>query len=128
MKLANQELPTHSASEEEIASALFDFRMALGNLREESDILASFKNSGRASLPQKQQSIFDELCEDCSSIGFFIVPVGELESWLVDYGINKTRNKSKWISKALDALFTLEYNSEKEVWRFVDRLKDFLTS
>ena len=127
-KLANQELPTHSASEEEIASALFDFRMALGHLREESDILASFKNSGRASLPKEQQLVFDELCKDCSSIGFFIVPVGELESWLVDYGINKTRNKSKWISKALDALFTLEYNGEKEIWRFVDKLKDFLTS
>ncbi len=128
LKLANQELPDPSASEEEIASALFDFRMVLGNLREESDILASFKNSGRASLPEDQQLVFDELCKDCSSIGFFIVPVGELESWLVDCGINKTKNKSKWISKALDALFTLEYDSKKEIWRFIDKLKNFLTS
>lgn len=127
-KLVAQEIPSQDALEQEIASALFDFRLALGKLREESDILASFKGSGRASLPKEQQLVFDKLYQDCSTLGFFIVPVGELESWLVDYGINKTKNKSKWISKALDALFTLEYDNEKEIWKFIDRLKNFLTS
>lgn len=127
-KLAAQEIPSQDASEQEIASALFDFRLALGKLREESDIFAPFKGNGRASLPEEQQLVFDKLYQDCSALGFFIVPVGELESWLVDYGINKTKNKSKWISKALDALFTLEYDNEKEIWKFIDRLKNFLTS
>ena len=62
----------------------------------------------------------------CAQIGLFIVRVGELESWLVDYGIERTSNKSRWITAALGKIFDLEYDAEKEIWSFVDALRSFL--
>ena len=113
---------------DEISKILFDFRLALKKLREESDDLAEFKELGRAALPPEIQFNFDTLWNACASIGIFIVKVGELESWMVDYGIPRTSNKAKWISSALRELFNIEYDESKEVWKFVDELKAFLRS
>lgn len=45
---------------------------------------------------------------------------------MIDYGIERSSNKAKWISKALDKLFEVEYNENKAVWKFVDALRNFL--
>lgn len=111
---------------DEISHILFDFRLALKKLREESDDLAEFKKLGRAALSPEIQPNFDTLWTACASIGIFIVKVGELESWMVDYGIPRTSNKAKWISSALRELFNIEYDGSKEIWKFVDELKAFL--
>ena len=124
-KLAEQTEVSETADPVDIASALFDFRAKLKKLRDDSDEPAEFKKNGRASLPAELQANFDSLWEWCAKIGLFIVNVGELESWLVDYGIERTSNKSKWISDALDKLFEIEYDNSKEVWKFVDALKRF---
>lgn len=123
--LAEQTEVSETTDPTDIASALFDFRSKLKKLRDDSDELAEFKKNGRASLPAELQANFDSLWEWCAKIGLFIVNVGELESWLVDYGIERTSNKSKWISCALDKLFEIEYDNSKEVWKFVDALKRF---
>lgn len=125
-ELVEQTTVTETTALDIIERELFDFRTKLKKLREESDELAELKKSGRASLPADLQVRFDSLWDKCASIGLFIVNVGELESWLIDYGINRTSNKSKWISEALSKLFEIEPDNNKAVWKFVDALKAFL--
>lgn len=127
-ELAEQPLIPETADPDDIASALFDFRSNLKKLRDDSDELSEFKKYGRASLPSELQPNFDNLWKCCASEGLFIVNVGELESWMVDYDIERTSNKSKWISKALNKLFEIEYDDSKAIWKFVDALRIYLVS
>ena len=127
-ELVEQVTILESADPDDIASALFDFRQNLKKLREESDELSEFKKNGRAALPEILQNNFDALWSCCANIGLFIVNVGELESWLVDYGLERSSNKSKWISNALNKVFDIEYDGNKAIWKFVDALRAFLVS
>lgn len=127
-ELAEQTIIQETADPDNIASAIFDFRLKLKKLRDESDELYEFKKKGRASLPIELQTNFDTFWNCCASIGLFVVSVGELESWLVDYDIERTSNKSKWISKALNKLFEIEYDDSKAIWKFVDALRIYLVS
>lgn len=119
--LVNQELPTNI----DVESVLFEFRKMLKKLRDDSDELGRFKQEGRASLTIELQKTFDDLLIHCADLGLFIVPVGELESWLLDYGIDRKSNKSKWISEALNRIYEIEFNNEKEIWKFMNSLKKY---
>lgn len=127
-ELAEQTTIPETAELDDIARTLFDFRLNLKKLRDESDELSEFKKNGRASLPIDLQANFDTLWECCASVGLFVVNVGELESWMIDYDIERTSNKSKWISRALSKLFEIEYDESKSVWKFVDALRTYLVS
>jgi energy-coupling factor transporter ATP-binding protein EcfA2 len=129
-KFASQSIPSSEDNPQTIASALFDFRKGLNKLREDSDELSNFKKHGREALKDDKitYEIFNNLLKHCANLGLFIVPVGELESWLVDYDVARSSNKSKWITKALEKLFDIEYNPEKEIWKFMDSLKAYLTN
>ena len=127
-ELVEQVTIPENADPDDIANALFDFRQNLKKLREESDELSEFKKNGRAALPEILQNNFDILWRCCANIGLFIVNVGELESWLVDYGLERSSNKSKWISNALNKVFDIEYDKNKAIWKFVDALRAFLVS
>lgn len=129
-EFANQNIPTADDDPVKIASALFDFRKGLKKLRDDADELVNLKEQGRKALDADIviQQEFDKLVEHCSGFGLFIVPVGELESWLVDYGVARSSNKTKWITRALEKLFEMDYDSEKQIWRFIDSLKMYLTS
>ena len=126
LELASEKLP-ENYTDDDIAKILFDFRSELKKLREESDDLSTLKDLGKNCMSPEIQNKFIKLCEECCKIGLFIVPVGELESWLVDYGIKKSKKKNKWITSALDKLFELEYDNSKEIWIFIDSLKKYLT-
>ena len=127
---ANRAIPLEDAPKETIESALFDFRRTLKKLRDEADELAELKKRGRHSLENDQDILntFDTLLEHCAALGLFIVPVGELESWLVDYDVPRSSNKTNWIVTALEKLFEVNYDSEKEIWKFIDKLRNYLGS
>lgn len=127
-KLAEQATVLETADPDDIASALFEFRQNLKKLRDESDELSEFKKNGRSALPDTLQNNFDTLWTCCANIGLFIVNVGELESWMVDYDLERSSNKSKWISTALNKLFEIEYDENKAIWKFVDALRAYLVS
>lgn len=127
-KLAEQATVFETADPDDIASALFEFRQNLKKLRDESDELSEFKKNGRSALPDTLQNNFDTLWTCCANIGLFIVNVGELESWMVDYDLERSSNKSKWISTALNKLFEIEYDENKAIWKFVDALRAYLVS
>lgn len=121
-QLAIQELPTNN---EEVERVLYKFRKELKKLRDDSDELAIFKQDGRAALTIELQKKFDDLWNHCAGYGLFIVSVGELESWLIDYGIDRKSNKSKWISEALNKLYEIDVDSKKEIWKFMNSLKEY---
>lgn len=101
----------------------------MGNLkrvRESGTAWKPYKIKGRSALDSDNQALFDELREICSERGLFIVPVGELEGWLVDYGIDFTTNKSKWIVAALQSIPTLTVDSQHEPWKFLQSVFDYL--
>lgn len=123
--LISAELPAETNSDD-IDKALTDYRAKLGKLRDESDDLSKLKELGRECFPDEEKEHFDRLCSLCSNIGLFIVWVGELESWLVDYGIERTSNKPKWIAEALMKIYEIEPDNDKAIWKFVYSLRDFL--
>lgn len=125
--LASTQLPP-AEKVEDIESLMAEYRAKLKKYRDDSDDLSALKKYGKASLPVEQQHHFDNLFSLCSKIGLFIVWTGELESWLVDYGIERTSNKSKWIVEALTKTYDIEYDCSKEIWKFVDKLRNFLIS
>lgn len=127
-KLVEKERPKDDASDIEWEAAIFDFRLALKKLREDSDELAELKQKGRDALPSVERRIFDSFCEHCASVGLFVVWTGELESWLIDYGVDRKMKKNKWISNALETVYDLEVDDKKAVWKFIKDIKQYFSS
>ncbi|SDW04946.1 ATP-dependent endonuclease [Pseudomonas sp. NFACC08-1] len=98
----------------------------LKRVRESGSAWKPYKKSGRAALEEKIQLVFDELCQICASRGLFIVPVGELEGWLTDYGLAHTSNKSKWIVDALELMPELEPDLKGGPWSFLSSVHSYL--
>jgi len=100
--------------------------------RRAREIAASTKNwnalkeQGRAALPIKLQSSFDDLWRECSQKGLFINPCGELESMLTSLGIAYTTDKRGWIARALALLRALEVNDNEYPWKFIKSIQEYL--
>lgn len=75
-------------------------RGALNRLRRESSKWRSLKEDGIEGAPAEIKPKVKELLDLSKKSGLFILPVGELESWL-DLG---TRQKNRWIVLALERL------------------------
>lgn len=127
-KLVKKEQPDVDAPEEEWESAVHDFRQVLKKLREDSDDLVELKNKGREALPEDEQKIFDSFCRHCESVGLFVAWRGELESWLTDYGVDRKMRKNKWISKALETIYDLEVDDQRDVWKFIKSIKRYFVA
>ena len=75
-----------------------------------------------STLSKQTQVQARELISLAKQSGLFIVPVGELESWL-DLG---TSQKNKWIVLALDALH--EDQCPDQLRQFVREIIEYLTA
>lgn len=102
-----------------------DVLRELKKIRENNSAWAQYKNIGCCALKDRREE-FDNLYNICKEKGLFIVPVGELESWLIEYGVNKSSNKGKWIVSALEKIPELEVNIEKQPWKFIQEVNDYL--
>lgn len=80
------------------------------------------KQYGVRGLSNEAKQAFDEIDSILTCSGFFIYPLGELESSLVDFGIPYMTDKREWIIRALKAINSLEVNEDKEFWRFIRRI------
>lgn len=118
------------AIDEETAKELLDnARKQLKKIRENADELSELKKKGSEAITKDEvKKTFDLLYEKCYRLGLFIVKVGELESWLVDYGVNRTSNKSNWIAEALGKLSKIDYDPNKKIWSFIEDLNRYFTS
>jgi len=100
----------------------------LKRIRESGSSWKKYKKEGVSALDAGTQKIFSELSVLCSENGLFIVPVGELEGWLVKHGLPYTKNKSKWIVNALELIPKLNFNSEQPPWDFLQSVFTYLNS
>ena len=80
------------------------------------------KEEGRDALPLELQPRFDELWKICAKYGLLIVPTGQLESMLTEYGIERTTDKRSWLGKALTLVAGLTIDDSKYPWRFVKEI------
>jgi ABC-type branched-subunit amino acid transport system ATPase component len=76
-------------------------RGALARIRAGGSKWSALKLRGTSGAPCKVKRTLRTLIDDLESHGLFVVPVGELESW-IDLG---TRRKNRWIILALDKLY-----------------------
>ncbi len=98
-----------------------DIRRESKILREDSSEWAQVKKSGITCLPEGVSEIGERLLSLCKEKGLFIVPVGELESWM-DIG---TRNKQKWIVHALEKIH--DEGPPKAVTDFLNEVAGYLS-
>jgi len=115
--------PGESSRESE---ALSDIKRRLKKALEESDAWSAYKRRGRGELTPSTQQCFDSIDRLGRRAGLFIVPVGELESWLVEFGIPRLSQKNHWIVQALTKLSDLELPPESALSAFVRGLHDHL--
>jgi hypothetical protein len=85
-----------------------------------------FKERGRELLSRELQTSFDVLALNCARYGLHINRFGELESLLVDHGIEYTTDKKAWIHRALALVPSLSVDPSKRVWTFMAEIHSFL--
>ncbi len=74
-------------------------RGALNRVRNDATKWSAIKKSGVAALDTPWREKAEGLINVCKELGLFIVPVGELESW-IDLGVKK----NKWVLPALEII------------------------
>lgn len=75
-------------------------RSALLRIQRETSKWSAIKRDGVAALPLDEKANADQLIAELVKVGFFVVPVGELEGW-INLGTHK---KNKWIVPALELI------------------------
>jgi len=100
----------------------------LKRIRESGNPWKNYKKIGAAALNEGTRQLFHELSAICEEHGLFIVPVGELEGWLVEYGLPHSSNKSKWIVTALETVPSLALETGKQPWSFVEKVFAYLSN
>ncbi len=90
------------------------------------------KHNVIAGLTSKEREIFEHLLMDLARYGVFLVPLGELESWLGPLGLQPLDDKSKWFKQALDRLGwdpdTPEYAKPEtgDIWDFMRQVNAWI--
>ena len=87
---------------------------------------SSFKEHGRELLSKDLQSRFDHMAQNCAQHGLCINPYGELESLLVDQGIEYTTDKKAWIHRALALIPNLQIDPSKRMWALLASIHGLL--
>ncbi len=87
---------------------------------------SSFKEHGRDLLSKELQARFDHLAQNCARHGLCINPYGELESLLVDQGIEYTTDKKAWIHRALALIPNLQVDPSKRMWTLLAEIHRLL--
>jgi hypothetical protein len=87
---------------------------------------SSFKERGRDLMSKELRVTFDYLAHNCAQRGLYINPYGELESLLVDQGIEYTTDKKAWIHRALALIPNLQVDPSKRMWTLLAEIHSLL--
>jgi hypothetical protein len=83
------------------------------------DRMKRLKRGGLAVLPPPISESAGKLVAELAAIGFFVVPVGELEEWLSTYGVSTSkRKKSAWANEAAAKVRSLGTRAD-DIWAFM---------
>lgn len=87
---------------------------------------SDLKRRGFGAVPEEHRSRFRRFITKLAKYGYFVVPVGEVESWLMRLGVGSP--KKTWLVRMFEALgtdpATREYikPAARDVWGFLDRV------
>jgi hypothetical protein len=99
------------------------------NLLTRLNSLAWLKSNGIDGVPTDLRNEIEALLEEFKTVGLFLVPRGELESWVPDLMKNTTskENKAPW---ATEAARRIEENGRgtNDVWDFVESVERYIMS
>ena len=101
-------------------------RAALQELAQQLDRMRRLKRGGVKTLPASLAGEVSSLIGKLSTIGLFVVPVGELEEWLADYGVAISKhNKWAWANEA--AVKVRQVGAQTaDVWQFIRSVGSYL--
>lgn len=86
----------------------------------------NIKEDGIYALRPTKRKIAEGLLKNLNNYGLFPVPVGELEGWLKDLGIQK--KKTEWLIEIFESMGNDETQNKYvrpgkgDVWRFIDQI------
>lgn len=95
---------------------------------DDSDSWALAKHRGVNALTPEGRKAFAQVDQLARQYGVFIVPVGDLESWLEELGFSRLADKSKWIAGALLWLNENDLPAESSLTKFVADIHSWITS
>lgn len=110
------------------AGELLDSMGLIGN---PPNVIKRCKRDGLAGLEDEaKRSEVRQVLRDFAACGVFVVPVGELESWLPQLGV---KNKKTWLSEILERMGSRSQPiyvrpTVGDVWDFVESLADWITA
>ena len=106
-----------------------EVRSKINRLLQRLNRLAELKSKGIEGVPDNLKEEALVLLEECKCFGLYLVPRGELESWvahLMDNSVSKV-NKTVW---ATEAARKIEETGKglNDVWDYVDGIVNYLVS
>lgn len=104
-------------------TALQKVARAYGAILERAKPWNAFKERGRDALDDASRAHFDQIASICRDAGLIINKYGELESMLVDLGIEYTTDKRAWIQRALVLLPNLQVDESRNLWRLMNEVR-----
>jgi len=116
-------MPPDMAWSREDDSAL---RIRLQSIAKSLDRMRRLKTTASEPLPANIQGPLEVLLLRLQEQGMFVVPVGELEEWLSNRGLQASKqNKWAWANEAATVVKKLGRQPE-DVWEFISRVGEYL--
>jgi hypothetical protein len=101
-------------------------RRQINEIANELDRMKRLKGGGIECLPSELQGAANDIVQELSRYGLFLVPVGELEQWLAPSEVSVSKqNKSAWANAAA-AYIRRSGPQDVVVWRFIRGVARFL--
>jgi hypothetical protein len=102
-------------------------RQTLLGLAHSLDRMGRLKRGGLGALPQEIAKPLKVLIDDLMDLGLFLVPVGELEEWLVGESITASKqNKWAWANDAAARVRQLGAQ-DRDIWNFMREVGAYVT-
>ncbi|MFZ3014749.1 MAG: TOPRIM nucleotidyl transferase/hydrolase domain-containing protein [Nitrospira sp.] len=102
-----------------------ELRSKLNLLSRELSPQQNLKLKGVAAVPEGLQAEINSLITNLKSIGLFLVPCGELESWVPTLMTGVTReNKSLWATEAARKIEE-QGEGEGDIWAYIRSMVDY---
>ncbi|WP_428622128.1 TOPRIM nucleotidyl transferase/hydrolase domain-containing protein [Sedimenticola sp.] len=101
-------------------------RKKLRKLANDLDRMRRLKRGGVSEFPDTIRDLLVSLIYNLKSHGLFLVPVGELEEWLKDEGINESKN-NKWAWANTASICIQEKGAKQgDIWDFMREIGKYL--
>ena len=109
-------------------STLSHLKRVCDEMAEDKKPWTDAKKRGRDALSAASAGSFDSFDALARSEGIFVCPGGELESWLIPYGLGRAKNKNVWITSALAKLTELSPDLGEGPWQFISAVQAYLAT